>query len=333
MDGSVDAMERTTQLEQAMLETADLARSGEKTEEFGGARDSYLQQLARERRELKTNALLDQHSRAEETKRICKLIQKHVRKKVRAAKFDNIENILTTFRNLKDIAGIKSRKSPQKIEYMVDAGGRRIEDRTAIANVFAQFYGELYTSRATPNEAGLPDFSGGTPLSPFTYDELCDAQRKMKRGRAKDDAGIVAEMLKDGSKKLLQMTLEIFNDILSLKNAPPDSWKNTRLVVIFKKCNPSLPKNYRPIAILSVLYKLFARMVCSQLTATIIGKQGVEQAAYRKGYSTEEHLLTSTLIIEKSWEFNIPLWITMVDFEKAFDTVEHDALWQVLEKQ
>ena len=29
-------------------------------------------------------------------------------------------------------------------------------------------------------------------------------------------------------------------------------------------------------------------------------------------------------------EWNSELWLALVDFEKAFDTVEHDALWQAL---
>ena len=58
-----------------------------------------------------------------------------------------------------------------------------------------------------------------------------------------------------------------------------------------------------------------------------------EQAAYRKGFCTEDHLLTLTLLTEKCLEWNHPLWLGLVDFEKAFDTVEHAALWATLRKQ
>ena len=43
--------------------------------------------------------------------------------------------------------------------------------------------------------------------------------------------------------------------------------------------------------------------------------------------------MTVTLLIEKSKEYNFPIWLALVDFEKAFDSVEHAALWEVLEKQ
>eukprot|EP00973_Karenia_brevis_P029337 4045647-Karenia_brevis.AAC.1 len=64
-----------------------------------------------------------------------------------------------------------------------------------------------------------------------------------------------------------------------------------------------------------------------------MAQQGVEQAAYRKGFSTDDHLLAVTQIIERSRESDYPVWMALVDFEKAFDTVEHEALWKVLEDQ
>ena len=37
--------------------------------------------------------------------------------------------------------------------------------------------------------------------------------------------------------------------------------------------------------------------------------------------------------IEKAKECDDPLWVALVDFEKAFDTVERRPLWEVLRKQ
>jgi hypothetical protein len=155
----------------------------------------------------------------------------------------------------------------------------------------------------------------------------------MQRRKAKDEAGVIAEMLKDSSAAFLQATLELFNEVLSGQAVAPASWKKTKLVVIFKKGDPKMVGNYRPIAILPIMYKLFSRIVCNRLLQFIIPAQGVEQAAYRKGYSTEDHLLTVTLMIEKSREYNVPLWIALVDFTKAFDTIEHTPLWRALQEQ
>ena len=143
----------------------------------------------------------------------------------------------------------------------------------------------------------------------------------MKEGKAQDQVGIIAEMLKDGSDHLLELILDVFNDILMLRGMPPNAWKQTKLTVIFKKGDPELPKNYRPIAILPILYKLFSRMFCNRLVDYVMRHQSVDQAAYRKGFSTEDHLLTVTMLIEKSYENYFPVWLGIV------------ALWEVLRKQ
>ena len=52
--------------------------------------------------------------------------------------------------------------------------------------------------------------------------KLREALRKMKRGKAKDDAGIIAEMLKDASETLLKAVLELMNDVLSLEHGVPE---------------------------------------------------------------------------------------------------------------
>ena len=96
--------------------------------------------------------------------------------------------------------------------------------------------------------------------------------------------------------------------------------------MIFKKGDPELCANYRPIAIIPVLYKLFSQMICARLQPNFEKRQSPDQAAYRKGFSTEDHLLTLNLLMERCKEWKAELWLGLVDFEKAFDTIEHDTL-------
>ena len=118
----------------------------------------------------------------------------------------------------------------------------------------------------------------------------------MKRGKASDDNGIFAELLRDGTETLRGMILDVFNDILCLKEYPPDDWKVARLSVIFKKGDPALPENYRPISILPILYKLFSRMLCERLSSILMPLQAADQAAYRKGFSTDDHTFVAYLV-------------------------------------
>ena len=49
-----------------------------------------------------------------------------------------------------------------------------------------------------------------------------------------------------------------------------------------------------------------------------------------KFFSTDDHLLSSTILIEKAWKNNRPLWICAVDFKKAFDSIIWESLWMAL---
>ena len=75
------------------------------------------------------------------------------------------------------------------------------------------------------------------------------------------------------------------------------------------------------------------RMFCERIQTTLMSQQSPDQAASRAGYSTEDHLLTVTLMTELCSEWRSELWLGLIDFEKAFDTVEHDVLWEVLKNQ
>ena len=161
-------------------------------------------------------------------------------------------------------------------------------------------------------------------------EELQSALKLLKRGKTKDPFGIAAKALHLARNHFLGLLLELFNDVISFRKAPPDQWKATRLVVIFKKGDASLPKNYRPIALISIMYKLFSRMICARVQRDIIDRQSPDQAAYRAGFSTCDHLLTIVLLLERVTEWNCSFWLGLVDYEKAFDTVEHEPLWNVL---
>ena len=80
----------------------------------------------------------------------------------------------------------------------------------------------------------------------------------MKAGKGKDTSSVVAELLKASGDDFREITLGVFNDFLEPDALPPRTWTQTWLVVIYKKGDRKCPGNYRPIAIMPVMYKLFS---------------------------------------------------------------------------
>jgi hypothetical protein len=98
--------------------------------------------------------------------------------------------------------------------------------------------------------------------------------------------------------------------------------------LFFKKGDKTCLESYRPITLLSHVYKLFLRVVTTRLASRFDAFQSPEQAGFRKGYSTVSHIHTVQQVIHKSKEYNQPLCLAFVDCKKAFDSIE---TWAVLE--
>ena len=327
----MDTEEQNNFLESVMLQAADEAdvQKPESKATRCKGKMRTVETLIDKRRRIKDLPELTAKERRQMRNSVSKQIQKEIKRVLGRRRQDKIEQILLEFRGLKDITLCTTAKRRSHIVEMEDEHGHKHSDQDGIAEVFASFYEKLYTGRKTVKGP----VTARTQLKPFTREELTDALSKMSKGKAADDSGIVAEMLKHGNKALLDAILNLFNDIVVGGQGIPSKWKMTRLTVIFKKGNAKLPSNYRPIAITPILYKLFSRMFCERIQTTLMSQQSSDQAAYRAGYSTEDHLLTVTLMTELCSEWRSELWLGLIDFEKAFDTVEHDVLWEVLKDQ
>ena len=79
-------------------------------------------------------------------------------------------------------------------------------------------------------------------------------------------------------------------------------------------------------------YRLCVQDLQTSIKKTLDENQSREQAGFWKGYSTPDNLQAVDQIIENSVEYNLPLCIGFIDYEKAFDTVEHFAIFVTLRK-
>ncbi len=61
--------------------------------------------------------------------------------------------------------------------------------------------------------------------------------------------------------------------------------------------------------------------------------QPEEQAGFRRGFATVDHIHTINQIIEKTKEFNLKVGFLFIDFNKAFDSVSHSSMIGALHKQ
>lgn len=78
--------------------------------------------------------------------------------------------------------------------------------------------------------------------------------------------------------------------------------------------------------------KLFGKVIKNRMENQLDSNQAKEQAGFRSGFSTTDHLQVITQIIEKTNEHEMPMYLAFVDYEKAFDSVEHAGIIDALVK-
>ena len=81
-------------------------------------------------------------------------------------------------------------------------------------------------------------------------------------------------------------------------------------------------KNYRGIALLSLVAKVLHTILLTRLLKVVDEKLREQQAGFRKDRSYTDQIAALRIIIEQSLEWNTSLFLNFVDFEKAFDSLE-----------
>ncbi|CAG4978182.1 unnamed protein product [Parnassius apollo] len=202
-----------------------------------------------------------------------------------------------------------------------------------ILSEIERFYGQLYTSSLEPHASVNNDPRASLirhysdDIADVSLSEIRVALQHLKNGRAPGEDGITAELLKAGGTPVLEVLQKLFNSVLH-GGTTPEAWSRSAVVLFFKKGDNALLKNYRPISLLSRVYVLFSRVITNRLARRLDDFQPPEQAGFRKGFSTIDHIHTLRQIVQKIEEYNLPLCLVYVDYEKAFDSIE---IWAVLQ--
>ena len=81
------------------------------------------------------------------------------------------------------------------------------------------------------------------------------------------------------------------------------------------------------------MYKLFTKIIKSRLEKKLYEIQPREQAEFRSKYLTTDHIHAINQLKENCRDYTIPLCVAFVDYEKAFDSVQPQALLTSLQDQ
>ncbi|KAK7109622.1 hypothetical protein V1264_013633 [Littorina saxatilis] len=113
----------------------------------------------------------------------------------------------------------------------------------------------------------------------------------------------------------------------------PQDMRDSNIVTLYKnKGDRSDCNNYRGISLLSIVGKLFARVVRNRLLKLANRVYPESQCGFRSERSTIDMIFSLRQLQEKCREQRQPLYIAFIDLTNAFDPVSRDGLFKVLER-
>ena len=165
----------------------------------------------------------------------------------------------------------------------------------------------------------------------ITKEEVRRDVRRLKTGKAPGICGIVPEMLKAGGEVVVVWMTKVFNMVWREGVAPGD-WRNAVIVPVYKKGSRLDCTNYRGISLMSIVGKVFARVLNERVKVLTGDKVMDEQGGFRLGRGCIDQIFAVKQIVEKIIEKNKKVYMAFVDLEKAYDNVSREKLWKVLDE-
>ena len=167
----------------------------------------------------------------------------------------------------------------------------------------------------------------------ITEEEISKSIKCLKSNKSARPDGFVSEMFKYSPSCLTKYLVKLFNAIYDT-GVFPAAWRRSTIVPIHKKGGVNLPENYRGISLTSVFSKIFTGVLNKrpQTWASDNFLISEEQAGFRKGYATVDNVFILHSLIRDCLDRKRKLYVAFIDYKKAFDSINRNALWKILEQ-
>ncbi|KAA3669964.1 uncharacterized protein DEA37_0012425 [Paragonimus westermani] len=233
-------------------------------------------------------------------------------------------NIRDFFKKINEI----KTKFRTKIGTIKDNQGKDLTEMNDILNRWREYTEELYQKNIESEDA-IIDL--GMDLEPDILESEVEwALKSIAKNKAVGVDEIAIELilpLGDSAVKLLHsLCQQIWK-----RQAWPKDWTRSIFIPIPKKGSAKECENYRTIALISHTSKIMLKILQGRLEQYITRELPEVQAGFRRGRGTRDHIANIRWIMEKAREYQKDIFLCFIDYSKAFDCVDHNKLWSVLQ--
>ena len=115
------------------------------------------------------------------------------------------------------------------------------------------------------------------------------------------------------------------------KEPMPEELTQAQVILLFKKGDKNNLANYRPISLLNTNYKILTAILQKRISESLDEHLQSTQYGFRKKRGTAQAIHYIRRIMEKGEKTQTKTLLVLLDWEKAFDKLGHEEMWEALE--
>ena len=242
-------------------------------------------------------------------------------------------------KNSQYFANLEKKKAENKVIKRLSVNNNIITEQKDILKEKMKFYQKLYSKHNQTNSKieffdnninKLNNIEQNTCDGLLNEEECKIALKEMKNNKSPGSDGITTEFYKIFWNDIKKFYINSLNH--SYQCGALTELQNQSIISLIPKSDKdtSILENWRPISLLNVDYKIKTKTIANRFKKVLPKLIHDSQTGFLRGRNINENIRTIFEILDYVEEKDIPGLIFFSDFEKAFDSINHDYLFKSL---
>jgi hypothetical protein len=232
------------------------------------------------------------------------------------------------------------RRHSNKITHLISDDGDTVHSHEDMENTLTGYFQNLLTEPRADRHEAINKVTRHVPslvtpeqnaalLRPITIEEVDQALQETPKGKAPGPDGFTSDFFHHCWPLIRTEVWEILEDsratgqILQALNA-------TFITLVPKEGQAHHPKQFRPIALCNVIYKLLTKVIARRLKPILPTIISPEQSGYVEGRQILDNIILAHEVIHSLQKTKTPGMLLKLDLSKAFDKISWEYMQAML---